>query len=124
VFDLRQYLDKQTSNWIQLGFVTPVVPWAAWPFFIRAWESLKNRNLDMFTLIALGTGTAWIYCVVATVAPAACPVEFLTDGAVAVYFQGDSRHHSSGRALPGAGASRAKTPPVRSLRCWTSRPRS
>ena len=100
MFDLRQYLDKQTSNWIQLGFTTPVVLRAGWPFFVRAWESLENRNLDMFTLIAFGTGAAWIYSVVAIAAPAAFPVEFLKDGAVAVYFRGYSRHHSSGRARP------------------------
>ena len=52
---------------------TPVVLWAGWPFFVRGWQSLVTRNLNMFTLIALGTGVAWVYSVVATLAPGHLP---------------------------------------------------
>ncbi len=57
--DLHHLIGQQTSNWVQLLFATPVVLWAGWPFFVRAWDSLKNRSLNMFSLIALGTGVAW-----------------------------------------------------------------
>ena len=61
------------SNLIQFALATPVVLWAGWPFFERGWQSLVTRNLNMFTLIALGTGVAWLYSVVATFAPALFP---------------------------------------------------
>ena len=67
---------------------TPVVLWAGWPFFQRGWQSLVTRNLNMFTLIAMGTGAAWIYSVVATLAPGVFPDAFRQhDGSVAVYFE-------------------------------------
>ncbi len=75
------------SNWIQLVLATPVVLWCGWPFFVRGWQSLVTRNLNMFTLIAMGTGVAWLYSVVATVAPGIFPEAFRMDGAVAVYFE-------------------------------------
>jgi P-type Cu+ transporter len=76
------------SAWIQLGLATPVVLWAGWPFFVRGWRSLVTRNLNMFTLIAMGTGVSWAYSVVATVAPDAFPTAFRgMDGVVAVYFE-------------------------------------
>ena len=76
------------SNWIQLAFGTPVVLWAGWPFFERAWMSFKTRNLNMFTLIAIGTGVAWLYSIVATLAPGLFPDAFKgPEGAVAVYFE-------------------------------------
>ena len=79
---------QQTSNWIQLLLATPVVLWAGWPFFVRGWQSLVTRNLNMFTLIAMGTGVAWVYSVVATLAPGVFPAAFRGhDGAVAVYFE-------------------------------------
>jgi Cu+-exporting ATPase len=85
---LDRYIDQQTSNWVQLVFATPVVLWAGWPFFQRGWQSLVTRNLNMFTLIAMGTGAAWIYSVVATVAPDIFPDAFRQhDGSVAVYFE-------------------------------------
>ena len=62
-------LPQQMSNWLQLLLATPVVLWAGWPFFERGWQSLVSRNLNMFTLIALGTGAAYLYSVVATLAP-------------------------------------------------------
>ncbi|MPZ31356.1 MAG: heavy metal translocating P-type ATPase [Rhodospirillales bacterium] len=74
-------------NWILLVLATPAVLWAGWPFFVRGWQSLLTRNLNMFTLIALGTGTAWAYSVVATVAPGLFPASFLQDGAIPVYFE-------------------------------------
>ncbi len=64
------------SNWLQLALSTPVVLWAGWPFFERGFASLKTRNLNMFTLIAMGVGVAWIYSVVATVAPGVFPPGF------------------------------------------------
>lgn len=78
----------QVGNWIQLALGTPVVLWAGWPFFVRGWQSLVNRSLNMFTLIALGTGAAWLFSVVATVAPGVFPNAFrAADGSVAVYFE-------------------------------------
>ena len=71
-----------------LLLATPVVWWAGWPFFERGWRSLVTRNLNMFTLIAMGTGVAWAYSVVATLAPGAFPAAFRgADGGVAVYFE-------------------------------------
>ena len=76
------------SNWIQFAFATPVVLWAGWPFFVRGWQSLVTRNLNMFTLIAVGTGVAYLYSVVGTVAPGIFPATFRGHGgAVAVYFE-------------------------------------
>ena len=82
------WIDPTLSNWIQLVSATPVVIWAGWPFFVRGWQSLVTRNLNMFTLIAMGTGVAYVYSVVATVAPQVFPPAFRGhDGAVAVYFE-------------------------------------
>jgi len=81
-------LAPQTSNWVQLALATPVVVWAGAPFFVRAWQSIVTRNLNMFTLIALGTGAAWIYSVIATLLPGIFPAAFRgPDGTVAVYFE-------------------------------------
>ncbi|MBV9531672.1 MAG: cadmium-translocating P-type ATPase, partial [Bradyrhizobium sp.] len=75
-------------NWIQLLFATPVVLWTGWPFFVRGFQSVVGRNLNMFTLIAIGTGVAYVYSVVGTVAPQLFPASFRGhDGAVAVYFE-------------------------------------
>ncbi len=85
---LEHYVGPIYSNWLQLVFATPVVLWAGWPFFVRGWQSLLTRNLNMFTLIAMGTGVAWLYSVVATVAPAVFPAAFRGhEGNVAVYFE-------------------------------------
>jgi len=79
------------SNWIQFVLATPVVLWAGWPFFMRGWQSLVTRNLNMFTLIAMGVGVAYIYSAVATLAPGVFPQAFRAhDGAVAVYFEAAS----------------------------------
>jgi Cu+-exporting ATPase len=86
--NLHMLLGQSLSNWIQLVLATPVVLWAGWPFFLRGWRSLVTRNLNMFTLIAMGTGVAWVYSVVATLAPGLFPATFRgPDGAVAVYFE-------------------------------------
>ena len=85
---LHRFVPESLSNWIQLALATPVALWAGWPFFERGWASLKSRNLNMFTLIAMGVGVAWAYSVVATVAPSLFPAAFRGDhGAVAVYFE-------------------------------------
>ena len=82
------WVDPTLSNWIQLVFATPVVLWAGWPFFVRGWQSLLTRNLNMFTLIAMGTGVAYVYSVIGTVAPGIFPATFRGHGgAVAVYFE-------------------------------------
>lgn len=82
------WLPQQTSNWIQGALATPVVLWAGWPFFERAWRSVVSRSLNMFTLIAMGTGIAWVFSVVGTVAPQVFPASFRgNDGAVAIYFE-------------------------------------
>ncbi|MBR0879017.1 Cu+-exporting ATPase [Bradyrhizobium japonicum] len=84
----HDWIDPALSNWIQLVVTTPAVLWAGWPFFVRGWQSLVTRNLNMFTLIAMGTGVAYVYSVVATVAPQIFPATFRShDGAVAVYFE-------------------------------------
>jgi Cu+-exporting ATPase len=86
--NLHMLLGATLSSWIQLVLATPVVLWAGWPFFVRGWQSLVSRNLNMFTLIAMGTGVAWLYSMVATIAPGIFPPAFRgPDGAVAVYFE-------------------------------------
>src|SRR6201994_329305 len=81
-------IDPTLSNWIQLVFATPVVLWAGWPFFVRGWQSLVTRNLNMFTLIAMGTAVAYVYSLIGTIAPQAFPANVRGhDGAVAVYFE-------------------------------------
>ena len=85
---LHMLLGKQLSNLLQFLFATPVVLWTGWPFFVRGQQSLVTRNLNMFTLIAMGTGVAWVYSVIATVAPTIFPAAFReADGSVAVYFE-------------------------------------
>jgi Cu+-exporting ATPase len=86
--NLHMLLGAQLSNWIQLALATPVVLWAGAPFFGRAWRSLVTRHLNMFTLIAMGTGVAWGYSVIATIAPGIFPATFRdADGSVAIYFE-------------------------------------
>ena len=85
---LHNLVPMRISGWIQFALGTPVVLWAGWPFFERGWASLKTRNLNMFTLIAMGTGVAWLYSVIATLAPGIFPDAFrAADGSVAVYFE-------------------------------------
>jgi len=85
---LHMVLGQTLSNWLQFVFATPVVLWAGWPLLLRGWQSLVTRNLNMFTLIAMGTGVAWLYSLVAVLAPGIFPTAFRgPDGAVAVYFE-------------------------------------
>src|SRR6267378_843061 len=85
---LRHLISPRVSAWAQLVLATPVVLWAGWPFFVRGWASIVNRSLNMFTLIALGTGTAYLYSVAATVAPGLFPESFRAHGGeVGLYFE-------------------------------------
>jgi len=85
---LMMRMPGQTSNWIQFALATPVVLWAGWPFFQRGWASIRNRSLNMFTLIAIGVGAAWIYSVVAVLAPGLFPAAVRRmDGSAPVYFE-------------------------------------
>src|SRR2546421_6849557 len=85
---LRHLISPRVSAWVQLALATPVVLWAGWPFFVRGWASIVNRSLNMFTLIALGTGTAYLYSVAATVAPGLFPESFRAHGGeVGLYFE-------------------------------------
>jgi Cu+-exporting ATPase len=75
-------------NWVELVLATPVVLWGGWPFFERAWQSIVNRSLNMFTLIGLGVGVAYLYSVIATAIPNVFPQSFRTEqGTVGVYFE-------------------------------------
>src|SRR4029453_15483941 len=71
-------LDATWRLWLQLVLATPVVLWGGWPFFVRGWQSIVNRSLNMFTLIALGVAVAWVYSAVATAFPGASPQSFRT----------------------------------------------
>ena len=85
---LHDLISPRLSAWVQFVLATPVVLWAGWPFFERAFVSVVSRNLNMFSLIALGTGAAFAYSVVATLAAGAFPAGFRgVDGTVAVYFE-------------------------------------
>jgi P-type Cu+ transporter len=85
---LHRLIPPRVSGWLQLVLATPVVLWAGWPFLVRGWTSVVARSLNMFTLIAMGTGVAWTYSVVATFAPGLFPAAFRgMGGAVAVYFE-------------------------------------
>ena len=82
-----RWFDMATQSWIELALSLPVVLWAGWPFFVRGAQSVAQRSPNMWTLISLGTGAAFFYSVVATVAPAAFPASFISMGRVAVYFE-------------------------------------
>ena len=85
---LHRFISVQQSNWIQLALATPVVLWCGWPFFQRGWASLVSRHLNMFTLISMGVGAAYIYSVLAAITPQIFPAGFRDEsGAVAVYFE-------------------------------------
>jgi Cu+-exporting ATPase len=84
---LHNLVSPRISSWIQLVLSTPVVLWAGWPFFQRGWASVVGRSLNMFSLIALGTGTAYLYSLVATLVPGLFPAGFREMGAVPVYFE-------------------------------------
>jgi Cu+-exporting ATPase len=86
--NLFHHMPAGAMEWLQFALATPVVLWGGWPFFQRGWASIVNRHLNMFTLIAMGTGTAYIYSVIATVAPGIFPASFLAHGGrPEVYFE-------------------------------------
>ncbi|HXO04888.1 MAG TPA: heavy metal translocating P-type ATPase [Candidatus Sulfotelmatobacter sp.] len=88
---LQNILSPRAIGWIELLLATPVVLWAGWPFFERGWASIVNRSLNMFTLIALGTGTAYVYSVVAVLFPGIFPDSFrVMGGIVPIYFEAAS----------------------------------
>src|ERR1700733_10826144 len=79
--DMGNGLGLPYANWLQFILATPVFLWVGWPLLVRGWNSIVHRSLNMFTLIALGTGAAWLYSVVATLAPGIFPANFRdTDG--------------------------------------------
>lgn len=82
-----QLMDAAMQSWVELVLSLPIALWAGWPFFVRGWQSVVSRNPNMWTLIGLGTGSAFIYSVVATVAPQVFPESFISMGRVAVYFE-------------------------------------
>ncbi|MDP2000040.1 MAG: heavy metal translocating P-type ATPase [Rhodoferax sp.] len=82
-----QLMDMRTQSWVELVLASPIVLWAGWPFFTRGWQSVVNRSPNMWTLIGLGTGAAYVYSLAATVAPQAFPDSFISMGRVAVYFE-------------------------------------
>ena len=87
----HNWVDPVFSNYVQFAFTTPVVLWAGWPFFVRGWQSLLTRNLNMFTLIAMGTGVAYVYSLFATFAPGIFPEAFRGHGgSPASYFEAAS----------------------------------
>ncbi len=85
---IRDWINPKMTVWLQAVLATPVVLWAGWPFFVRGWQSINRRSLNMFTLIAMGVGVAYVYSLVATFAPGRFPDSFRGHGgAVAVYFE-------------------------------------
>jgi Cu+-exporting ATPase len=88
---VQRILSMRAIGWIELALATPVVLWGGWPFFERGWASLVNRSLNMFTLIAMGTGTAYVYSVIAILFPGIFPASFrpisTSMGEVPVYFE-------------------------------------
>jgi P-type Cu+ transporter len=88
VTNVHALFGQRLSNWMELLLATPVVLWAGWPFFVRGWASVKTGRLNMFTLIAMGTGVAWIYSIAGTVFPGLFPAALRgSDGSVPIYFE-------------------------------------
>lgn len=87
-FVLNRLLVGQTRSWVELALATPVVLWGGWPFFVRGWQSIVNRSLNMFTLIGLGVFVAYVYSLIGTFVPGIFPASFREEGGVvAVYFE-------------------------------------
>ena len=103
-----------------LPLATPVVLWGGWPFFQRGWASIVNRSTNMFTLIAMGTGVAYVYSVVATLFPQIFPASFREHGRQAAgVLRGVGGHRHAGAAGPGAGTAGAQPHRrARFARCW------
>jgi len=88
VLAMTKLVSGNLNQWLQLGLSTPVVLWGGFPFFKRGWQSIRNRSLNMFTLIALGTGTAFIFSLISTFSPAVFPAELKTTGGlIPIYFE-------------------------------------
>jgi Cu+-exporting ATPase len=119
---LMHLVPPEWSNWISFVLATPVVLWAGAPFLERGWKSIVTRHLNMFTLIAMGTGVAWLYSVVGTLAPQLFPPAFRDmHGMVAVYFEAAAViTYCSGRC---SNCARANARRARSARCSASRRR-
>ncbi|MDT3678492.1 MAG: copper-translocating P-type ATPase [Burkholderiaceae bacterium] len=81
------WMSPATQSWLELVLSTPIILWAGWPFFVRCWQSIRNASPNMWTLIGLGTGAAYVYSVTATVAPQWFPESFIEHGRVGVYFE-------------------------------------
>lgn len=81
------WLDSDPSRWMQFALSTPVVLWAGWPFFVRGWQSLVNRHLNMFTLLSMGIGVAWLFSAVVMLSPGVFPPSFQHHGKIGVYFE-------------------------------------
>jgi len=84
---MSHLIAPRTLQWLELAIATPVVLWGGWPLFVRGWQSLVNRHLNMFSLIALGVGVAWVYSMVATLVPGIFPATIRIEGLVPVYFE-------------------------------------
>src|SRR3546814_1614885 len=89
---LRDWLGERAAVWLELILSTPVVLWAGWPFLVRGWKSIVNRSLNMFTLIAMGVSAAYVFSVVATLAPQIFPAGFRdAHSNVGVYYEADRK---------------------------------
>src|SRR3546814_7193317 len=96
---LRDWLGERAAVWLELILSTPVVLWAGWPFLVRGWKSIVNRSLNMFTLIAMGVSAAYVFSVVATLAPQIFPAGFRdAPGNVGVYYEAAALIVELGRA--------------------------
>ena len=84
---LERWIPKSTSKWIELALATPVVLWCGWIFFVKGWRSVASRHLNMFTLIAIGVGVAYLFSVVAVLFPGIFPDSFKHHGSVGLYFE-------------------------------------
>ena len=100
--NLHHYVPPQISVWIQFALATPVVLWAGWPFFVRGWASVRNRSLNMFSLIALGIGAAYLYSLAATFAPGLFPASLQQRRRRPGLLRGRRGHHRAGAARAGS----------------------
>src|ERR1041385_324774 len=93
--NIESLIPRQIAKWIEFGLTTPVVLWAGGFFFTRAWQSIVNRSLNMFTLIAVGVGAAYFYRAVAVIAPGIFPESFRRHGEVDLYLDRKSTRLNS-----------------------------
>lgn len=105
-----RWIDQTLSNWIQFLLATPVVLWAGWPFFVRAWQSAIGRSLNMFTLIAMGVGVAYVYSTCRNSGSGHLPLHFPRPRRRRCrIFRGCGGHHGAGPAGPGARIARTRS---------------